>query len=203
MGVGETEPKDEFIAAAIKERQGTGTPHLMLGPFYPLERPRGYCASLLADGEQKARSHVQRIILTGRVVNRAGRPVIDALVEIWHADSKGQYRNPSDSNTGTIDPGFLGYGAQRTGEDGHYRFITIKPGAYEHQGQVRAPHIHFQVTGKVDRLVTQMFFSLEPLNAIDRPLNGSFHPELLMASIVTASETLVSSVSWNIVLNEG
>ena len=175
----------------------------MLGPFYPLEKPRGYCASLLEDEEQKAIGYVQRIILTGRVVNRAGRPVIDALVEIWHADSKGQYRHPSDSNTGTIDPGFLGYGAQRTGEDGHYRFITIKPGAYEHQGQVRAPHIHFQITGKLDRLVTQMFFSRESLNAIDRSLNGSLYPELLMAPIVTASETLVGSVSWNIVLNEG
>ena len=68
---------------------------------------------------------------------------------------------------------------------------------------MRAPHIHFQVTGSVDRLVTQMFFSVEPLNAIDRSLNGSLYPELLMAPIVTASETLVSSVSWNIVLNEG
>ena len=203
MTVAEREPKAQATTAAIERSRRTGTPHLMLGPFYPLERPRGYCASLLADGEQKARSHVQRIILTGRVVNRAGRPVIGALIEIWHADSEGRYRHPCDSNTWTIDPDFLGYGAQRADENGQYRFTTIKPGAYEHQGQVRAPHIHFQVTGKVDRLVTQMFFSLEPLNAIDRPLNGSLHPELLMAPIVTASETLVSSVSWNIVLNEG
>jgi protocatechuate 3,4-dioxygenase beta subunit len=42
----------------------------------------------------------------------------------------------------------------RTDSDGRFRFRTVLPGPYGN----RARHIHFDVTGKRRRLVTQMFF---------------------------------------------
>ena len=51
---------------------------------------------------------------------------------------------------------------------GRFAFKTIKPGAYPATpAWTRTPHIHFDVRGKVDRLVTQLYFANEPLNETD------------------------------------
>ena len=67
---------------------------------------------------------------------------------------------------------------------------------------MRAPHIHFQVTAGQRRLVTQMFFDGEALNASDRLLQQVRVPQRLLASVQTLKTgtrvTLIAT--WDIVL---
>ena len=119
----------------------------------------------------------ERIIVSGRVLDENGRPVPRTLVEIWQANAAGRYRHGVDQHPAPIDPNFTGAGRTVTDDEGRYRFVTIKPGAYpwrNHYNAWRARHIHFSLFGRVwlSRLVTQMYFPGEPLNAQDRILNA-------------------------------
>ncbi|WP_431963338.1 protocatechuate 3,4-dioxygenase subunit beta [Actinacidiphila sp. bgisy160] len=114
----------------------------------------------------------ERITVTGRVLDRAGRPVRGQLVEIWQANASGRYAHQRDDHPAPLDPNFTGVGRTLTGDDGSYEFVTIKPGAYpwrNHQGAWRPAHIHFSLFGPAftQRLVTQMYFPGDPLLAYD------------------------------------
>ena len=114
----------------------------------------------------------QRIIVTGRVLDGAGRPVRNALVEVWQANSAGRYDHLGDIHPAPLDPNFTGAGRCLTDDEGRYRFITIKPGAYpwgNHHNAWRPAHIHFSVFGTAftQRLVTQMYFPDDPLFPFD------------------------------------
>jgi protocatechuate 3,4-dioxygenase beta subunit len=112
----------------------------------------------------------------GRVLNGDGAPVAGARVEIWQANTHGRYTHPYDTNAAPLDPNFEGYGVQVTDAEGRYRFKTIKPGAYPvTEDWSRPPHIHFDVTGRVGRMVSQMYNDVDPL------LLESGGPELLIA----------------------
>ena len=108
----------------------------------------------------------------GRVLNDKGEPVPDAKVELWQANMHGRYTHPSDPNSSRLDPNFEGFGSQKTDSEGRFRFKTVKPGAYPTgvEGWTRPPDIHFDVTGRTDRLVTQVYFPGEPLNENDQLL---------------------------------
>jgi len=115
----------------------------------------------------------QLIHVSGRVLDEDGRPVTGAIVEIWQANAAGRYFNPIDTREAPLDPNFVGNGRCRTDADGRFGFFTIKPGAYpvpDSGRWWRPPHIHFSVLGpgSLARLVTQMYFPGEPLNALDR-----------------------------------
>jgi protocatechuate 3,4-dioxygenase, beta subunit len=110
----------------------------------------------------------ERIILGGRVLDGDGRPVRGTLVEIWQANATGRYRHEVDRHPAPIDPNFSGAGRCLTDDEGRYRFITIKPGAYpwrNHPNAWRAAHIHISLFGPAfaTRLVTQMYFPGDPL----------------------------------------
>ena len=112
-----------------------------------------------------------------------GAPVAGARVEIWQANAHGRYSHPYDSNPAPLDPNFEGYAVQMTDSEGRYRFKTIKPGAYPvTEDWSRPPHIHFDVSGRVGRMVSQMYFENEPLNEVDPLLLESGGPEQLIAS---------------------
>jgi len=92
----------------------------------------------------------QRIIVTGRVLDDHGIPVPNTLLEIWQANAAGRYLHKRDQWPGPLDPNFLGMGRCLTNEDGLYRFLTIRPGAYpwkNHPNAWRPAHIHFSVLG--------------------------------------------------------
>ncbi|TGS70094.1 protocatechuate 3,4-dioxygenase subunit beta, partial [Mesorhizobium sp. M8A.F.Ca.ET.181.01.1.1] len=72
----------------------------------------------------------ERIIVTGRVLDEGGRPVRNTLVEIWQANAAGRYVHKVDQHDAPLDPNFLGAGRCLTDNEGRYRFLTIKPGAY-------------------------------------------------------------------------
>jgi protocatechuate 3,4-dioxygenase beta subunit len=117
----------------------------------------------------------QLIQVSGRVLDEDGRPVAGAIVELWQANAAGRYAHVIDQRDAPLDPNFLGNGRTRTDAEGRYAFFTVKPGAYpvpDSGRWWRPPHIHFSVLGpsSLSRLVTQMYFPGDPLNALDRLL---------------------------------
>jgi protocatechuate 3,4-dioxygenase, beta subunit len=114
----------------------------------------------------------ERIVLHGSVRDESGRPVRDALVEIWQANAAGRYAHERDQHDAPLDPCFSGAGRLRTDGEGRYRFVTIRPGAYpwqNHANAWRPAHVHFSLFGgcALTRLVTQMYFPGDPLLALD------------------------------------
>ncbi|WP_427023604.1 protocatechuate 3,4-dioxygenase subunit beta [Aureimonas ureilytica] len=110
----------------------------------------------------------QRIVVYGRVLDEAGRPVRGALVEFWQANAGGRYRHKKESYLAAIDPNFGGCGRAITDDEGRYAFRTVKPGAYPWPNGVndwRPAHIHFSVFGHAfaQRLITQMYFEGDPM----------------------------------------
>ncbi len=110
----------------------------------------------------------QRIIVHGHVLDEDGRPVPDALIEVWQANAGGRYRHRNEGYMAPLDPNFGGCGRMLTDESGAYCFRTIKPGAYPWPNGVndwRPAHVHFSLFGAAfaQRLITQMYFEGDPL----------------------------------------
>jgi protocatechuate 3,4-dioxygenase, beta subunit len=132
----------------------------------------------------------ERIVVTGRLLERDGRPVRNALIEIWQANAAGRYLHQWDQHPAPLDPNFGGAGRCLTDEDGSYRFVTIKPGAYpwkNHPNAWRPAHIHLSLFGRsfTNRLVTQMYFPGDPLLPLDPIFNAVRDP--------SARERLISA----------
>ncbi len=135
----------------------------------------------------------ERIVVSGRVLDEDGRPVRHALIELWQANAAGRYRHKSDTHNAPLDPNFTGYGRALTDDEGRYRFVTVKPGAYpwgNHYNAWRPAHIHFSLfgAGLLERLVTQMYFPGDPLLPHDPIFNGV--PDEL------ARQRLISAFDW-------
>ncbi|MFV2194936.1 protocatechuate 3,4-dioxygenase subunit beta [Nocardiopsis sp. LOL_012] len=114
----------------------------------------------------------ERITVTGRVLDRRGRPVRRQLVELWQANAAGRYAHQRDQHPAPLDPNFTGFGRCLTDDEGRYSFTTIRPGAYpwrNHTNAWRPAHIHFSLFGEAftQRLVTQMYFPGDPLFPFD------------------------------------
>jgi protocatechuate 3,4-dioxygenase, beta subunit len=110
----------------------------------------------------------ERIIVTGRVLDGDGWPVRNSLIEVWQANAAGRYVHQGDRHPAPLDPNFTGAGRCLTDDEGRYRFVTVKPGAYpwkNHDNAWRPAHIHFSLFGPAfaTRLVTQMYFPGDPL----------------------------------------
>jgi protocatechuate 3,4-dioxygenase beta subunit len=126
--------------------------------------------------------------VSGRVTDEAGRPVGDAMIELWQANAAGRYHHERDSRDVPLDPNFRGAGRVFTDGDGSYRFVSIRPGAYpwgNHANAWRPNHIHFSLFGPSwgARLVTQMYFPGDPLLALD-PIYQSVHDPAARARLV-------------------
>ncbi len=112
----------------------------------------------------------ERIVVHGFVKDEFGRPVRNALVEVWQANASGRYRHRKDQYIGALDPNFGGCGRMLTDADGHYAYRTIKPGPYPWRNRInewRPSHIHYSICGDgwAQRLITQMYFEGDPLIA--------------------------------------
>ena len=119
----------------------------------------------------------ERIIVVGRVLDEDERLVPKTLIEIWQANAAGRYHHPIDQHNAPLDPNFTGAGRCVTNDEGEYRYLTIKPGAYpwlNHTNAWRPAHIHLSLFGPsfVTRLVTQMFFPNDPLLPLDPILSS-------------------------------
>jgi protocatechuate 3,4-dioxygenase beta subunit len=123
----------------------------------------------------------ERINVSGRLLDQAGRPVSHQLVELWQANAAGRYAHDVDQHPAPLDPNFTGAGRALTDDDGRYRFVTIKPGSYpwrNHANAWRPAHLHFSVFGRAftERLITQMYFPGDPLLAFDPIFNSVRDP---------------------------
>jgi len=105
---------------------------------------------------------------------RSCRPVERALVDLWHADERGEYDNA----------GFRYRGHLFTDSEGRYRFHTILPAVYP--GRTRHYHIKVQAPQR-PVLTTQLYFPDEPANLRD----SLFRRELVM-QIADASNGLAA-----------
>ena len=124
----------------------------------------------------------ERIIVAGRVMDEDGRAVPNTLIEIWQCNAAGRYFHALDDHPAPLDPNFTGTGRAMTDAEGHYRFVTIRPGAYpwrNHPNAWRPAHIHFSLFGHsiVSRLVTQMYFPGDPLFPYDPVLQSIPDPQ--------------------------
>jgi protocatechuate 3,4-dioxygenase beta subunit len=152
----------------------------------------------------------ERIIVHGRVLGDDGRPIRNALIEVWQANAAGRYLHDVDRHPAPLDPNFSGAGRVLTDGEGRYRFTTIKPGAYpwrNHPNAWRPAHIHFSIFGRMftQRLVTQMYFPGDPLFEYDPIFNSVRDPksrELLIGrfDLATTEPEWALAYEWDIVL---
>jgi protocatechuate 3,4-dioxygenase beta subunit len=151
----------------------------------------------------------QRIIVSGRVLDEDGRAVPNTLIEIWQANAAGRYVHINDQHDAPLDPNFSGAGRAVTDNEGRYKFITIRPGAYSwqnHENAWRPAHIHFSLFGPsfLSRLVTQMYFPDDPLFDFD-PMFTSVDPKARQRmvsrfSLFTTIPEWGLGFEWDIVL---
>ena len=179
--------------AATKLR---GTPSQTTGPFYPVDKPLDADADLTLIKGHKQRASGQVVHVMGRVLDTNGKPIPGARLEIWQANARGRYVHPGDSNPAPLDPHFEGYASLLADDLGRYRFKTIKPGAYPAGSAMRPPHIHFGVTGRRERLVTQMYFPKEPRNDNDFVIAGAGDARGLLVAEVSAPAADLEPDSW-------
>ena len=115
----------------------------------------------------------ERITVTGRVIDGAGTPLPDAVLEIWQADADGLFNSPSETR-GRADPDFTGWGRQPTDRDtGVYTFATIKPGRVPWiDGRMQAPYINFWIVARGINigLNTRMYFGDEEAANAEDPV---------------------------------
>lgn len=180
------------------------TPDQNLGPFFPIRLRAAASTDLTTSDGANAPPRGEVIEVTGRILNLNGEPVRGARLTIWQANSLGRYRHDNDRNRAPLDPNFNGYARIRSNDDGSYAIKTIKPGAYPvGPDWMRPPHIHFEVQGRFERLVTQMYFPGEVLNERDRLLSAALRPELLVAAEVAAPRSPRRVLNFDIVLVRG
>ncbi|MEO8165758.1 MAG: protocatechuate 3,4-dioxygenase [Betaproteobacteria bacterium] len=196
-----------FVKPACAAGTLTPTPDQIRGPFYPVQKPDDGGADLTRLKGRTGQARGQIIYVNGRVLNLRGEPCPGVQFEVWQANAAGRYRHPRDSNPASLDPNFDGYAKLSTDAAGRYRYRTVKPGAYPVSDDYwRPPHIHYDIRGKADRLVTQMYFDNEPLNQKDPLLQQSWAKDSLIAKTLPPDaevEPDARLVVWDIVLVQG
>jgi protocatechuate 3,4-dioxygenase beta subunit len=135
----------------------------LLGPFWRLNAPR------CANGDTIARSETPGtpLLVSGRVLNPKGEPIVAANVDVWQASPVGLYEI-QDPNQDEMNL----RGQFTTDSEGRYWFRSVKPSGYPvpvHgpsgdllRAQIRHPfrpaHVHFMVTAPGHKtLITQVF----------------------------------------------
>jgi protocatechuate 3,4-dioxygenase alpha subunit len=160
------------------------TPSQTIGPFFAV-------GLIWADGPEVVPEGTPGVVrIGGRVLDGAGEPVPDALVETWQADPAGRFAHPDDPR-GSGAGGFRGFGRCPTDAQGRWAIRTLKPGPVPAaDGGTEAPHIDVSVfaRGLLHRLVTRIYFPDEPeANAAD-PLLGSIPDPQARARLVAAPD---------------
>lgn len=151
------------------------TPSQTVGPFFAIGLPWPDGPDVVPEGTAGA------IVITGRVLDGAGEPVPDALVESWQAAPDGSFGHADDPRPAARRPGgpaaaFRRFGRCPTGPDGEYRIVTLRPGPLPcGDGRTEAPHLDLSVfaRGLLDRVVTRVYFpDEEEANSADPVLSA-------------------------------
>ena len=181
------------------------TPRQTEGPFYPDKYPVDTDNDLLVINNSPGKAVGDVVHLTGVVMDPGGRPVQNAAIEIWQADSNMVYLHSRSPDQDKRDKNFQGFGRLLTGRSGEYYFRTVMPVSYTMGGITRAPHIHFIVTVNGKRmLTTQMYIKGNSLNDRDMVLQGIGNKEqresLQPAFVPVKNKENEFSVNFNIVI---
>src|SRR3954462_4605260 len=137
------------------------TPSQTVGPFFALGLGPGWTD--LTEGAGGG----DRIVIEGQIIDGDGRPVPDALLEIWQADPQGRYPDPADP---PHPPRFRGFGRARTDPGGAHPFPPVQPGPVEGPGgALQAPHLNLILfaRGLLRHLTTRIYFADDPSNDAD------------------------------------
>ncbi len=137
-----------------------------------------------------------RITLRVRVLDGAGDPLPDALVELWQADASGTFVAKPDHDNPDPGEAFRGWGRRATDKDGWCVFETIRPGAtLAADGRHGAPHINVCLfaRGMLRHIFTRLYFAGDAAIAGDPVM--AFVPEArretLIATLVDGAWTFV------------
>ena len=139
------------------------TPSQTIGPFFAYSltaEQYGYDFNSIVNGVlNDIYAEGERIFITGSILDGGGNTINDAMIELWQADPKGQYRlNPIQHK----NDGFTGFGRLGTGttEVHSFTFSTVKPASI---GDGQAPHINviLFMRGSLRHLYTRLYFSDE------------------------------------------
>jgi protocatechuate 3,4-dioxygenase, alpha subunit len=140
------------------------TPSQTIGPYLRI----GFTA-LAVDAIAPSGTAGEHLTIEGRVVDGDGKPVTDAVLEIWQADASGKYMHAEDANASGAGK-FRGFGRILTDGQGAFRFTTVKPGPVPGpNGAMQAPHLVVTVfmRGLLKQLLTRIYFPDDPGNAGD------------------------------------
>ncbi len=186
-----------FTVPGLFAEQLARTPALTEGPFYPDKLPLDTDNDLLLLNDTITPAVGDITHLTGRVLDRSGSPVRNAVVEIWQCDNNGAYLHSGSDNGNRRDKHFQGFGRFLTGQKGEYYFRTIKPVPYPG----RTPHIHVIVKKGDRRLITtQLFINGHSQNGSDGVLRGIrniLDRELLMVDFNKLKDSTIGELTAN------
>jgi protocatechuate 3,4-dioxygenase, alpha subunit len=168
-----------------------------VGPFFSIGMCRSIKDSLAAPDVSG-----ERITIEGHILDGDGKPVPDAILEIWQANSHGKYAHPEDDQDKPLEPNFTGYGRIPTNDEGKFRFTTIKPGRVpDPDGNLQAPHMVVSVfaRGLLRRLVTRIYFPDDPANDTDFALK-LVDPSRHKTLIAKKQTDGIGALAWNVIL---
>ena len=156
------------------------TPSQTVGPFFAYGlAPHSRCdwqPSKIYDWKETVGANLitpdatgQKVRIEGRVTDGDGKPINDAMIEIWQADGQGRYAHARGEKP-RPNSKFTGFGRSATDKGGEFSFDTIKPGSVPGPGGARqAPHIVVCIfsRGMLRQVYTRLYFSDEVGNEGD------------------------------------
>ena len=176
--------------------KGVATSSQTVGPFFRIGMEALYVSDLAPAAA------TDTIAIRGRVIDGEGKPVSDAILEIWQADAHGKYAHPDDAQDKPLMPGFRGFGRVPTDDNGEFRFTTIKPGSVPGpRGLPQAPHLLVAVfmRGLLIHLFTRIYFPDDPANEADPVLK--LVPAERRSTLIARKAG--AGLEWDVILQGG
>lgn len=166
----------------------------ILGPYYRAGAPyRAKITPVLEPGTP--------LVIRGRVWGLdTKRPLAGVTLDVWQANAEGRYDN-DDPKAAPAKGVYLNRARLLTDETGYYEFESVHPGRYQIGPEAWRPsHIHYLVQhAGYKRLVTQLYFKGDPMNAQDQFIRPSLTIELETLRVGAKQQTVEMGV-FDIVL---
>ena len=152
------------------------TPSQTTGPYLEIGLIGGPSSNRLVD-----EADPRAIRITGVLLDGAGDPVPDGMIEIWQANAAGRYAHPVDNREELpLEAGFSGFGRSATNAEGRFELVTVKPGRVPWvDGRMQAPHLLVGIfaRGLLKRVATRMYFPDEETANGDDPVLLGLEPD--------------------------
>lgn len=166
----------------------TPTPGQTVGPFFGFALPFRDSQHLVPPGS------LGSVRVYGTVYDGAGRPIPDAMVELWQADGAGSIPNAQGS---LLRDGhtFTGWGRAATDNVGGFTFTTIEPGRVE-PGKARFFSVLVFARGLLDKLHTRIYLPEDTGAYAQDPLLSSLSPRRRATLVATREPD--GALRWDI-----